>query len=114
MRGERLTQLYLELSSGGTVTATALAETLGVSKPTVHRDIERLRSAGVPIRGTTNVGYSLGDTPEVPPLLLTREELVALIAGAKAAGPANAEASRSLLDKVRALIPPRSRKKYGL
>lgn len=114
MRSERLTQLYLELAAGSTVTASALAETLGVSKPTVHRDIERLRGAGLPIRGTTNVGYSLGDAPEVPPLLLTREELAALVAGMRAVGGSHGEAARSLLDKVRALIPPRSRKKYGL
>src|SRR4051812_8771198 len=114
MRSERLTQLYLELAGGNTVTASALAETLGVSKPTVHRDIERLRGAGMPIRGTTNVGYSLGDAPEVPPLLLTRDELSALVAGARAVGSTHGEAARSLLDKVRALIPPRSRKKYGL
>lgn len=114
MRSERLTQLYLELAGGSTITASALAETLGVSKPTVHRDIERLRGAGLPIRGTTNVGYSLGDAPEVPPLLLTREELTALVAGVKAAGTTHGDAARSLLDKVRALIPPRSRKKYGL
>ena len=114
MQNERLTQLYLELASGNTVTATALADSLGVSKPTVHRDIERLRGAGMPIKGTTNVGYSLGDAPEIPPLLLTADELRALTAGIKSAGPAYAEAVRSLLDKVRALIPPRSRKKYGL
>ena len=114
MRSERLTQLYLELAGGNTVTANALAEALGVSKPTVHRDIERLRGAGLSIRGTTNVGYSLGDAPEVPPLLLTREELLALVAGIKSSGGAHGEASRSLLDKVRALVPPRSRKKFGL
>lgn len=114
MRGERLTQLYLELAGGGTITATALAETLQVSKPTVHRDIERLRAAGLPVRGTTNVGYCLGDMPEIPPLLMTREELQALVAGLKAAGPAHGEAARSLQDKLRALVPPRSRKKFGL
>ena len=114
MRNERLTQLYLELTSGSTVTANTLADTLGVSKPTVHRDIERLRGAGMPIKGTTNVGYTLGDPPEVPPLLLTTDELRALVAGAKTAGAAHADASRSLLNKVRVLIPPRSRKKYGL
>ncbi len=114
MKNERLTQLYLELASGNTVTATTLAETLGVSKPTIHRDIERLRGAGMPIKGTTNVGYTLGDAPEIPPLLLTADELRALVTGIKAAGPAHADASRSLVEKVRALIPPRSRKKYGL
>ena len=114
MKNERLTQLYLELASGNTVTATMLARTLEVSKPTIHRDIERLRGAGMPIKGTTNVGYTLGDPPEIPPLLLTADELRALVAGVKAAGPGHTDASRSLLDKARALIPPRSRKKYGL
>lgn len=114
MRGDRLTRIYLELASGGSLTATELAHNLKTSKPTVHRDIERLRAAGVPVRGTTNVGYSLGDMPEVPPLLLTRVELHALVAGIKSAGPAHAEGARGVLEKLRALIPPRSRKKFGL
>lgn len=118
MAVDRLMQLYFTLASGNTMTAEELADRLGVSKPTVHRDIEVLRGAGLSVEGTPNVGYRVDEAPELPPLFLTAAEFRAMASGAKtvAAGAdrAQARAASDLLVKARALVPPRSRGKYGL
>src|ERR1700704_820226 len=108
---ERLMQLYFTLATGGTMTADELAGRLGVSKPTVHRDIELLRGAGLIVDGTPNVGYRVDDPPGLPPLFLTAAEFRALAAGAKAIAAGSdrtqARAATDLLNRARALVPPR-------
>ena len=118
MATQRLFQLYLRLLHGEQVTATALAEEIGTSERTIYRDVQRLAGAGLQVHGAPGVGYRLRESPAFPPLLLTADEMRALVAGANAAqgsgDAAIARAAGSLLDKVRAIVPPRSRGKYGL
>ena len=88
------------------LTAARLAETLEVSERTIYRDIADLQASGVPIDGEAGVGYVMRDGYDLPPLMFTRDEIVALVAGARlirAWGGAAMEVGRHLV------LPGRSR-----
>ncbi len=94
-----------------------LAGELGVTDRTLRRDVERLRSAGYPIRafpGRGGGGYRLGDRAALPPLALTQEEAatVAVTLGAPStSGGARAEANDlSSLAKLDRLLPAEVRR----
>ena len=118
MNSRRLFQIYLRLLPGEQVTAAELARDTGVSERTVYRDVQRLVEAGLQVHGAAGVGYRLREPPALPPLLLTEDEMRALVARAYAVQSSSdasmASGARSLLEKLRATVPPRSRGKYGL
>lgn len=91
------------------VTAAGLAEELGVSKRTVHRDLETLRGLGAPIDGEPGVGYLLRPGFLLPPLMLNEEELEALALGAlwvRQRGDAVlSQAAAGALTKIAAVTP---------
>ena len=102
-RADRLFQIVQYLRGGRLVTAAMLAERLEVSERTVYRDIADLQSTGVPIDGAAGVGYVLRSGYDLPPLMFTQDEIVALVAGIRMVrswggigmARAAAEASRS-------------------
>ena len=107
-RADRLFRLLLELRRGRVVTARELARRLEVSERTVYRDVADLSASGVPIAGEAGVGYRLAGF-ELPPLMFDRDEVEALVLGARVTEAwgdgALAGAARSALAKIEAVLP---------
>ena len=82
-RADRLFQIVQHFRGGRLVTAQKLGEWLEVSERTIYRDIADLQSTGVPIDGEAGVGYIMREGFDLPPLMFTRDEIVALVAGAR-------------------------------
>ena len=80
-RADRLFRIVQMLRRRVT-TADRLAEALEISRRTVYRDISDLMSSGVPIEGAPGVGYTLRHY-DLPPLMFTRDEVEALVLGAR-------------------------------
>lgn len=91
------------------VSAASLAKTLTVSVRTLYRDMQVLKDLGAPIEGEAGVGYVLRPGYFLPPLMFTRDELEALVLGARWVGAQPdddlAEASRNALGKIAAAAP---------
>ena len=116
-RADRLFQIVQHLRGGRLVTAQQLAERLEVSTRTIYRDIADLMSTGVPIDGEAGVGYVMEEGYDLPPLMFTRDEIVALVAGARlirAFGGADmARGAEEALVKIGAVLPEAERLRAG-
>lgn len=100
-------------TSSKPVKAKELAEKLEVSVRTVYRDIAELQMQNIPIFGEAGIGYVLKSGFQMPPLMLTPEELEAAILGTQwvsRCGDATLEkGASSLIDKINAVIPEHMR-----
>lgn len=113
-RTERLFQIIQILRSRRTaVTGQALAEELSVSTRTLYRDMAELSAQRVPIRGEAGVGYLIDRDFDMPPLMLTADELEAAVLGAswvaQRGDPSLVRAARDLVAKLTAAAPERLR-----
>ncbi len=90
-------------------TASEIAEELETSLRTVYRDISQLMAERVPIRGEAGVGYILESGYEMPPLMLTPDEIDSAILGAQwvmaRADPQLARAAADLVAKIGQVVP---------
>jgi predicted DNA-binding transcriptional regulator YafY len=95
------------------VTASRLAEELEVSKRSVYRDIADLMGQRVPISGEAGLGYVLDRGFDMPPLMLTPDEIEAATLGAQwvaeRGDPVLAAAARDLIAKIALAVPERLR-----
>lgn len=83
-RTERLFQIIQILRrESKPMTGQALAEELEVSVRTLYRDMAELIAQRVPIRGEVGTGYVMEAGYDMPPLMLTADELEAAVLGAK-------------------------------
>ena len=109
-RADRLFHLVQLLRLRRFRTAAELAAELEVSQRTVYRDVADLIGTGVPIEGEPGVGYRLLPGFELPPLTFNREEIEALVLGARMvqawAGGELADAARHAIAKIEAVLPP--------
>lgn len=91
------------------VTAQAIAEELEASPRTIYRDIAQLMADRVPIRGEAGIGYVLEGGFDMPPLMLTPDEVEAAMLGAHwVMGHADAALARGASDlvaKIAAVLP---------
>ena len=112
-RADRLFQIVQHFRGGRLVTAQKLGAWLEVSERTIYRDIADLQASGVPIDGEAGVGYMMRDGFDLPPLMFTRDEIVALVAGARMVrafgGAAMARAAEEALVKIGAVLPDEER-----
>ncbi len=109
-RADRLFQIIQILrGSGKPVTAARLSAELEVTVRTVYRDVADLVGQRVPIRGEAGIGYVLDREYDMPPLMLSADELEAAVLGAQwvadRGDPALASAARDLIAKIASVVP---------
>ena len=116
-RADRLFQILQYLRGGRLVTAAQLAERLEVTPRTIYRDIAHLIGSGVPIDGEAGVGYLMRDGYDLPPLMFSHDEIVALVSAARLlqawGGTKMAGAATEALVKIDAVLPDDVRVRSG-
>ncbi len=110
-RTERLFKLMQALRLGAPPhTADALAQDMGVSARTIHRDIDALRGLGAIIDGAAGYGFTLIEDATLPPLGFTDAEIEALVLGLREAeqigDPELSAAATQALRKLQGRLPP--------
>ncbi|QQA43475.1 helix-turn-helix transcriptional regulator [Pelagovum pacificum] len=112
-RADRLFRIVQHLRGGRLLTAAQLAEKLEVTPRTIYRDVADLIGSGVPIEGEAGVGYVMRAGYDLPPLMFTTDEVVALVAGARLirawGGQAMAAAAEEALVKIETVLPDEAR-----
>ncbi|WP_398470168.1 helix-turn-helix transcriptional regulator [Tardiphaga sp.] len=113
-RADRLFQIIQVLRrTQKPLTADAIAAELETSKRTIYRDIATLMGQRVPIRGEAGMGYILESGFDMPPLMLTPDEIEAAVLGAQwvmgHADPALATAAKDLIAKIADTVPEKLR-----
>src|SRR5260370_3679314 len=110
MRADRLLSILLILQAHGRMTARELARRLEVSERTIHRDMEALSTAGIPVTAERGIGggWNLLENYRTNLAALTEAELQALFL----IGPAHVladlglhKASEPALIKLCAALP---------
>ena len=108
-RADRLFRLVQILRGGRLWTADRLAEAMEVSVRTIYRDIADLQASGVPVDGEAGVGYIMREGFDLPPLMFTNEEIIALVLGARLVhawgGETMQAGAQSALQKIEQLLP---------
>jgi predicted DNA-binding transcriptional regulator YafY len=109
-RADRLFRIVQLLRAGRLTTARTLARKLEVSERTIYRDVRDLQLSGMPIEGEAGVGYTLRRDFDIPPLMFSREEITALVLGARMVrawgGTEMTQAAGRALEKIEAVLPP--------
>lgn len=108
-KAERLFQIIQILRrSSRPVTSAEIAQELEVARRTVYRDIAHLIGQRVPIDGEAGLGYVLDPRYDMPPLMLTPEEIETVLLGAqmvaKLGDPALTTAARDVISKIASSI----------
>jgi len=115
-KADKLFQLTNLVRARQPITADEISVELDVSVRTVYRYIDDLSVSGIPIYGTTGIGYKLDEQFELPPLNLTENEFDALMLGVKMVcgwtGDTLSSSAKSLSVKVESAVPNALKEKY--
>jgi predicted DNA-binding transcriptional regulator YafY len=91
------------------MTAAGIAEKLEVTKRTVYRDIASLQAISVPIYGEAGVGYVMRSGYDLPPLMLSVEEVEAVVVALSLLGRTGDRglkaAAQAVQGKIAAVLP---------
>jgi predicted DNA-binding transcriptional regulator YafY len=91
------------------VTGRDLADELEVALRTLYRDMAELTAQGVPVRGEAGTGYVIDSAFDMPPLMLTHDELEAAVLGAawvaQRGDAALARGAQDLIAKLNQAVP---------
>jgi predicted DNA-binding transcriptional regulator YafY len=91
------------------VTAARLAEAMEVSERTIYRDVADLMAQGAPISGEAGVGYILRPGLFLPPLMLTEDEVEAVLRYVDQRGDEVLKAAAAdALAKIGAVLSPQA------
>src|ERR1700759_4234186 len=94
------------------VTAAQLAAALEVSERTIYRDVASLVAQGAPIRGEAGFGYVLEPGLFLPPLMLSEDEVEAVMLGLRYVDQRGDEvlqaAASVALAKISAVLSPQA------
>lgn len=109
-RTERLFGIIQALRSArGPVTGRTLALEFEISLRTLYRDMAELIAQRIPVRGEAGTGYVIGNDFDMPPLMLTVDELEAAALGAawvvERGDDALARGARDLIAKLSVAVP---------
>lgn len=109
-RTERLFGIIQTLRSARKpVTGQQLADEFEISLRTLYRDMAELIAQRVPVRGEAGTGYVVGSDFDMPPLMLTVDELEAAVLGAawvaQRGDDALARGARDLVAKLSVAVP---------
>ncbi|QJD96314.1 YafY family transcriptional regulator [Mucilaginibacter robiniae] len=107
-RIDRISAILIQLQSRRTVKASDIASRFNISLRTVYRDVKTLEEAGIPLIGEAGVGYSLADGYRLPPIMFTRDEVVAFLTAEKMVekltDAANGASYQSAMYKIKAVL----------
>ncbi|MFV3073285.1 helix-turn-helix transcriptional regulator [Niveispirillum fermenti] len=109
-RADRLFQIIQILRRASRpVTAEIIATELEISRRSIYRDIATLIGQRVPIRGEAGIGYMLEGGFDMPPLMLTPDEIEVAMLGAqwvaRQGDPVLVRAAADLMAKIEASVP---------
>lgn len=113
----RLLELLGLLQSRPVLTGPELVARLDVTDRTLRKDVARLRDLGYPVDSVRGPGggYRLGVSGQLPPLLLTDDEAVAVAVGLSFLGavPGLADAGQSAQGKLERTLPGALRRRVA-
>lgn len=105
---DRVVSTLILLQGKKIVTAASLAARFEVSLRTIYRDIQTLKTAGVPIIGDPGLGYSIMEGYRLPPVAFSEAEALALLTAEKMIGSLTGEDTQAqysaAMQKIRAVL----------